>query len=82
VKGHRARRFEIGEVTAREVDDLVLGPDLPRLRLDGRMHVLPPGFVGRDPGLRISPLRERLGPYRPKDLAKYEEGLRKAGVSE
>jgi hypothetical protein len=36
----------------------------------------------RDPGLRISTLRERLGPYRPEDLAKYEEGLRKAGVSE
>jgi TolB-like protein len=36
----------------------------------------------RDPGLRISTLRERLGPYRPEHLAKYEEGLRKAGMPE
>ena len=36
----------------------------------------------RDPGLRISTLRETLGPYRPEDLAKYEEGLRKAGMPE
>jgi TolB-like protein len=35
-----------------------------------------------DPGLRIFTLRERLGPYRPEDLAKYEEGLRKAGMPE
>jgi TolB-like protein len=35
-----------------------------------------------DPGLRISTLRERVGPYRPEDLAKYEEGLRKAGMPE
>jgi adenylate cyclase len=34
----------------------------------------------RDPRLRISTLRERLGPYRPEDLAKYEEALRKAGM--
>jgi tetratricopeptide (TPR) repeat protein len=36
----------------------------------------------RDPGLRISTLRERVGPYRPEDLAKYEEGLREAGMPE
>jgi len=36
----------------------------------------------RDPRLRISTLRERLGPYRPEDLAKYEEALRKAGMPE
>jgi adenylate cyclase len=36
----------------------------------------------RDSGLRISTLRERLGPHRPEDLAKYEEALRKAGMPE
>jgi len=35
-----------------------------------------------DPALRISTLREALGPYRPEDLAKYEAGLRKAGLPE
>jgi TolB-like protein len=35
-----------------------------------------------DPALRISTLREALGPYRPQDLARYEEGLRKAGLPE
>ena len=34
-----------------------------------------------DPALCISNLREVLGPYRrPEDLARYEEGLRKAGL--
>jgi len=35
-----------------------------------------------DPGLRIATLREALGPYRPEDLAKYEAGLRQAGLPE
>ena len=35
-----------------------------------------------DPSLSISNLREVLGPYRPEDLAKYEAGLRKAGLPE
>jgi TolB-like protein len=35
-----------------------------------------------DPALRISTLREALGPYRPEDLAEYEAGLRKAGLPE
>jgi TolB-like protein/class 3 adenylate cyclase/tetratricopeptide (TPR) repeat protein len=36
-----------------------------------------------DPTLRVSNLRDRLGPYRrPEDLARYEEGLRKAGLPE
>jgi TolB-like protein/class 3 adenylate cyclase/tetratricopeptide (TPR) repeat protein len=35
-----------------------------------------------DPTRRISNLREVLGPYRPDALAKYEEGLRKAGLPE
>jgi tetratricopeptide (TPR) repeat protein len=36
-----------------------------------------------DPALRISSLRDRLGPYRrPGDVARYEEGLRKAGLPE
>jgi hypothetical protein len=29
--------------------------------------------VALDPDLRISTLRERLGPYRPEDLAKYAQ---------
>jgi TolB-like protein/DNA-binding SARP family transcriptional activator len=36
-----------------------------------------------DPALRISNLRDILGPYRrPEDTARYEEGLRKAGLPE
>jgi len=36
-----------------------------------------------DPALRVSNLRDRLGPYRrPEDVARYEEGLRKAGLPE
>ncbi len=36
-----------------------------------------------DPALRVSNLRDRLGPYRrPEDLARYEEGLRRAGLPE
>jgi len=35
------------------------------------------------PTLRVSNLRDRLGPYRrPEDVARYEEGLRKAGLPE
>ncbi len=36
----------------------------------------------QDPALRISMLREALGPYRPEDLARYHEGLRRAGLPE
>jgi TolB-like protein len=36
----------------------------------------------RDPTLRISTLRDALGPYRPEDLAKYDAGLRQAGLPE
>jgi len=36
-----------------------------------------------DPALRISNLRDRLGPFRrPEDIARYEEGLRRAGLPE
>jgi TolB-like protein len=35
-----------------------------------------------EPLLRISNLRDFLAPYRPADLAKYEEGLRRAGLPE
>ena len=36
----------------------------------------------REPGLRIGTVRDALGPYRPHALAKYEAGLRKAGLPE
>jgi TolB-like protein/Tfp pilus assembly protein PilF len=35
-----------------------------------------------DPSLRVSNLKDALGPFRPEDLARYEEGLRKAGLPE
>jgi TolB-like protein/Tfp pilus assembly protein PilF len=35
-----------------------------------------------DPTRRVSNLRDALGPHRPEYLAKYEEGLRKAGLPE
>ncbi len=36
-----------------------------------------------DPALRVSNLRDRLGPYRrPEDVARFEEGLRRAGLPE
>jgi TolB-like protein/class 3 adenylate cyclase/Tfp pilus assembly protein PilF len=35
-----------------------------------------------DPALRISSLPDRLPPLRPDDLARYEEGLRRAGLPE
>jgi hypothetical protein len=46
--------------------------------------------VGKDelieavnPGLRLSGLNDRLGPYRrTEDLARYQEGLRQAGLPE
>jgi adenylate cyclase len=34
------------------------------------------------PGLRVSNLRDVLGPYRRADLSRYEEGLRRAGLPE
>jgi adenylate cyclase len=35
------------------------------------------------PALRVSNLRDTLGPYRrPEDVARYEEGLRQAGLPE
>jgi len=44
----------------------------------------PPARVRQlDPALRVSNLRDRMGPYRrPEDVARYEEGLRKAGLPE
>jgi tetratricopeptide (TPR) repeat protein len=35
-----------------------------------------------DPALRVSNLRDALGPFRPEDLAKYEAALKKAGLPE
>jgi TolB-like protein/Tfp pilus assembly protein PilF len=35
-----------------------------------------------DPALRVSNLKDALGPFRPEALARYEEGLRKAGLPE
>jgi hypothetical protein len=36
-----------------------------------------------DPGLRVRDVRNRIGRFgRPEDLARYEEGLRKAGLPE
>jgi adenylate cyclase len=33
-----------------------------------------------DPDLRVSNLKDRVGPFRPADLARYEEALRRAGL--
>jgi hypothetical protein len=35
-----------------------------------------------NPALRVSNVRDRLGPYRPEYVARLEEGLRKAGLPE
>ena len=35
-----------------------------------------------DPALRMSNAKYRIPPYRPDDLARYEDGLRKAGLPE
>jgi TolB-like protein len=35
-----------------------------------------------DPDLRISNLRDRVGPYRPEDFARYAQALRLAGLPE
>jgi TolB-like protein len=35
-----------------------------------------------DPNLRISNLRDRVGPYRPADFARFSESLRMAGLPE
>jgi len=43
-------------------------------------------WIGRalqlDPNLRISNLKDRIGPMRPEDFAKYVDALRKAGLPE
>jgi TolB-like protein len=69
-------------------------PDFqPGLRIDGASHARAGRLeqarkaVARlsrlNPALRVSTLAAVLGPYRrPEDLAKYEEGLRKAGLPE
>jgi tetratricopeptide (TPR) repeat protein len=35
-----------------------------------------------DPDLRISNLKDRIGPYRPDDFARFAEGMRLAGLPE
>ncbi len=35
-----------------------------------------------DPGLRISNLKDRVGPYRPDDFIRFAEGMRLAGLPE
>jgi hypothetical protein len=35
-----------------------------------------------DPDMRISNLKDRVGPFRPDDFTKYVEALRKAGLPE
>jgi len=35
-----------------------------------------------DPAMRLSNLRDRVGPFRPDDFSKYREALRMAGLSE
>jgi TolB-like protein/tetratricopeptide (TPR) repeat protein len=54
--------------------------------LDGRMEEAEKACMRLqhlNPALRVANLRDSLGPYRrPEDLARYEEGLRKAGLPE
>ena len=35
-----------------------------------------------DPGMRISNLKDRVGPFQPEDFARYADALRLAGVPE
>ena len=55
------------------------------LALEGRLEqaqkALPRVFQ-IDPALRMSNARDRVPPFRPDDLARYMEGLRKAGLPE
>ena len=54
--------------------------------LAGRQHEAERALarlLALDPGLRVSNVRERIGRFgRPEDLARYEEGLRRAGLAE
>jgi hypothetical protein len=50
-------------------------------RLEQAQEVAP-RLLQLDPALRISNLKDVLGPYRRTDLSRYEEGLRKAGLPE
>jgi adenylate cyclase len=50
-------------------------------RLEQARKILTP-LRELDPALRVSNLRDRLGPYRPEYVARLEEGLRKAGLPE
>ena len=71
--------------------------DQPDSQTAFRIHAASSAFAGRlmeaqqsvarlrelNPALRVSNLKNVLGPYRrPEDLAKYEEGLRLAGLPE
>ena len=51
---------------------------------DRRSHVIEAVLRLRalDPSLRISNLKDAVGPYVPEQRAQYEEGLRKAGLPE
>ena len=82
------------EATAWAAMALRDAPDLhTALRIDAASHAL----VGRleqaqkslarlrklSPALRVSTLGDVYGPYRrPEDIARYEEGLRRAGLPE
>jgi hypothetical protein len=35
-----------------------------------------------DPALRLSNLKDRVGPYRPEDFARFAQGMRLAGLPE
>jgi len=91
--GHFFRR-RYDEATAWAAMALRDSPDFqPGLRIDAASNALAGRLeqgqkaVARlrhlNPALRVSSLRDVLGPYQhPEDLARYEEGLRKAGLPE
>ena len=73
-KAHRQKPSFLGIVRLVAVNNALLG------RMEEARTAL---ALARelDPGMRISNLKYRIGPFRPDDFAKYEQGLRLAGLS-
>ena len=74
-KAHRARPNFLG------IQRLVVVSNA----LSGRIEEAREAFQlvrALDPGMRLSNLKYRVGPFREEDFRKYEEGLRLAGLSD
>ena len=81
-KRHRGRQWHCRTIRTINLDYAIAAASNAMAGRPEQAHKAVARLRQLNPALRVSTLKDVLGPWRADDLARYEEGLRQAGLPE